>query len=292
MTDAQKKTAEILENIKKDIQNVKTEEGVSYFLKIATNNHNYSLNNRFAIARQCGPDTGMVRGYRQWQKEFDRQVIKGSRGAKILVPLIMKDKRVKVKEGEEERKRIFFKSVSVFSYKQTEGKELPFLENQSYYSDPQNFSDFLLKNKETIFPEYTFTDDILTENVGGYCIPSTKSITININRSNEMQAKTIIHEIAHGELHHNSEKELETKEIEAEATAYAVSQKFGLDTSDYSLKYIANYFAKRDDIELSPILKGITSKIDELYGRINEAIKEQTKETVLIVEKGDNEYER
>lgn len=65
----------------------------------------------------------------------------------------------------------------------------------------------------------------------------------------EMQTiKTLIHEIAHAKLHAidpdekvspEEKKDRHTKEVEAEAVAYTVCQRYGLETSDYSFGYIA-----------------------------------------------------
>src|SRR5690625_2288245 len=65
-------------------------------------------------------------------------------------------------------------------------------------------------------------------------------------RNGELQnVKTLIHELAHAKLHGTPEKHInlssEEKEFQAEMTAYAVASYFGIDTSDYSLGYLANW---------------------------------------------------
>ena len=45
--------------------------------------HDYSLNNTILIAMQGG---NLVKGYSQWQKEFDRHVKSGEKGIKIFAP--------------------------------------------------------------------------------------------------------------------------------------------------------------------------------------------------------------
>ncbi|EGQ1309345.1 ImmA/IrrE family metallo-endopeptidase [Staphylococcus pseudintermedius] len=59
------------------------------------------------------------------------------------------------------------------------------------------------------------------------------------------KVKTLIHELAHAKLHGTPEKHFnissEEKEFQAEMTAYAVASYFDIDTSDYSLGYLAHW---------------------------------------------------
>ena len=48
-----------------------------------SNSHDYSLNNTILIAMQGG---NLVKGYKQWEKEFDRHVKPGEKAIKILAP--------------------------------------------------------------------------------------------------------------------------------------------------------------------------------------------------------------
>ena len=50
--------------------------------------HDYSLNNTSLIAMQGG---NLVKGYSQWQKEFDRHVKSGEKGIKIFVEMCIRD---------------------------------------------------------------------------------------------------------------------------------------------------------------------------------------------------------
>ncbi len=85
-------------------------------------NH-WSLSNRL-IVRFSG--THDARGFKQW-KEVGRYVKKGSKCIYILAPLI-KQIKVKNKEGEEEKKPIVtgFKKVPIFRAEDTEGKALDY----------------------------------------------------------------------------------------------------------------------------------------------------------------------
>ena len=65
--------------------------------------------------------------------------------------------------------------------------------------------------------------------------------------SESQTVKTAMHEIAHAKLHAvkpdekaapEDKKERHTKEVEAESVAYTVCQRYGIETSDYSLSLI------------------------------------------------------
>ena len=47
--------------------------------------YNYSFNNTLLIAMQK-PDATLIAGYTAWQRNFDRHVMKGEKGIKILAP--------------------------------------------------------------------------------------------------------------------------------------------------------------------------------------------------------------
>ena len=47
--------------------------------------YTYSFNNTLLIAMQK-PDATLIAGYTAWQRNFDRHVMKGEKGIKILAP--------------------------------------------------------------------------------------------------------------------------------------------------------------------------------------------------------------
>jgi hypothetical protein len=56
------------------------------------------------------------------------------------------------------------------------------------------------------------------------------------------KAKVLIHEWAHGLLHSLADRpERETRELEAESTAFVVASALGFDTADYSFGYIVGW---------------------------------------------------
>ena len=55
------------------------------YLRTMSKFYNYSFNNTLLIAMQK-PEATYVAGYTSWQRNFDRQVMKGEKGIKILAP--------------------------------------------------------------------------------------------------------------------------------------------------------------------------------------------------------------
>ncbi len=106
------------------------------YLRTMSKFHDYSLNNTILIAMQGG---NLVKGYKQWEKEFDRHVKPGEKAIKILAPSPFTVKKQVEKIDPDTQKPVFdkdgkpvteekeikipaFRVVSVFDISQTEGK--------------------------------------------------------------------------------------------------------------------------------------------------------------------------
>ena len=88
--------------------------------------------------------------------------------------------------------------------------------------------------------------------------------------------KTLVHEIAHAKLHKPEDLLAEPKpvdrrqkEVEAESIAYVVCQYFGIDTSDYSLAYVAGWSKGKELTELKASLNVIHSTAGEIIDAIS-----------------------
>ena len=69
-----------------------------------------------------------------------------------------------------------------------------------------------------------------------------------------------------------------TREVQAESIAYAVCQHYGLDTSDYSFSYVAQWSSGRELSELKASLETIRSTASELIKDIDKNFAELTKD--------------
>ena len=88
--------------------------------------------------------------------------------------------------------------------------------------------------------------------------------------------KTLVHEIAHAKLHRPDDilaiptpGEKRQKEVEAESIAYVVCQHFGIDTSDYSLAYVAGWSRGKELAELKASLNVIHATAGEIIDAIS-----------------------
>lgn len=94
--------------------------------------------------------------------------------------------------------------------------------------------------------------------------------------------KTLIHELAHAKLYGTAEKHFnlssEEKEFQAEMTAYAVSSYFDIDTSDYSLGYLANWTQGKELKDKAKLLEEVRGAAVEFIEIMEpEMMKEQEK---------------
>src|SRR5699024_931184 len=102
-------------------------------------------------------------------------------------------------------------------------------------------------------------------------------------RNGELQnVKTLLHELAHAKLHSSPEKRVnlssEEKEFQAEMTAYAVASYFDIDTSDYSLGYLANWTQGKELQDKAKLLEEVRATSMEFIEIMEpELMKEQVK---------------
>ncbi|MGJ3877797.1 ImmA/IrrE family metallo-endopeptidase, partial [Lactiplantibacillus argentoratensis] len=104
----------------------------------------------------------------------------------------------------------------------------------------------------------------------GYFQPSTNEIVIGGDESdNALKLKTLYHEYAHSQLHGLKsafkDRPRAYQETQAEAVAYVAMQNIGVDTSNYSLGYVATWAKDKAVIHsaLSEIQQ-VSNKVIEL----------------------------
>ena len=190
------------------------------------------------------PDATLIAGYTAWQRNFDRHVMKGEKGIKILAPAPYKvqeerekldpatQKPVLDKDGKPvtetvEVTRPAFKVVSVFDVSQTDGKELPDIIVDELKGTVENYEAFFDALKQESPVPISFED--IPGCAKGFFSPVESRIAIQEGMSEIQTVKTAIHEIAHAKLHAvkpdekatpDDKKDRHTKEVEAESVAY------------------------------------------------------------------------
>ena len=283
------KVKEITARLEQGIQAVFDSDRYKEFLTAMSKFHDYSLNNTILIAMQGG---NLVKGYSQWQKEFDRHVKSGEKGIKIFAPAPYKVKKLVDKIAPDTRKPILdsegktvkeekevtvpaFKVVTVFDISQTEGKEFPDLSVKPLLADVEQYEDFFAALEKASPVPIAFEQ--ITNGANGYFSLTDKRIAIKEGVSELQAVKTAIHEIAHAKLHdvdlnappeQQNRVDRHTREVEAESVAYTVCQHFGLDTSDYSFGYVAGWSSGKEMTELKASLETIQATAKELITEI------------------------
>ena len=242
------------------------------YLDLCSRIHHYSLNNQILIHLQK-PDASLCMSFKKW-KDTNRFVKKGEHGLKILAPIIKKSEQT-ADEDEDESKEIIigFKQVYTFDISQTDGEPLPF-HSMELSGEVEEIESFISAVKKIVKIPVTFED--IQGTMYGYFSPVEKKIVIKKGLSGLQTLKTLLHEAAHSKLHGDitEKKTREQKETEAEAVAYIISQHYGIDTSDYSFKYLASWSSEKTLPELKASLETIRSTAAYFIDRIDEILSQ------------------
>lgn len=288
----------ILQSLEEGVSEIFTSERYTEYLQTMAKFHNYSFNNTMLIALQR-PDATLVTGYRNWQS-MGRQVMKGEKGITIIAPTPIKKKQMQEvldKEGrpvlnengdsimkEVEVKIPRFKAITVFDIAQTVGDPIDLMVPEEL-KEAVNDYDLFMEAITAVSPVPIRFDEI-SGNAKGYYHNEDKEIVIRKGMSESQTIKTAIHESGHARLHDRDEmkakgekKDRLTAEVEAESVAYCVCSAFGIDTSEYSFPYIANWSSGRDMKELKTSMDTIRhttgEMIDELSIKMRELLAER-----------------
>ncbi|WP_044496679.1 antirestriction protein ArdA, partial [Clostridioides difficile] len=196
------KVKEITARLEQGIQAIFDSDRYKEFLTAMSKFHDYSLNNTILIAMQGG---NLVKGYSQWQKEFDRHVKSGEKGIKIFAPAPYKVKKLVDKIDPDTRKPILdsegktvkeekevtvpaFKVVTVFDISQTEGKEFPDLSVKPLLADVEQYEDFFAALEKASPVPIAFEQ--ITNGANGYFSLTDKRIAIKEGVSELQAVKT------------------------------------------------------------------------------------------------------
>ena len=280
---------EITDKLEAGVRGVLDSENYKSYLTSMSKFHTYSFRNTMLIFLQK-PDASLVAGAGKWQSEFERTRKQGERGLKILAPNFYKVKKrvpkkdpdtgepIKDKDGktvmdEQEITVPDYRVVSVYDVSQTEGKELPEAHVDMLSGDVEQFQD-LQAALERSSP-YAISIEPILDGAKGRCFYLEQRIAVNEGMGELQTLKTAIHEVAHARLYEKNSHLAEdkqpdkaTREVQAESVAYAVCQYWGLDTSDYSFGYIADWSSGRDLKELQASLETIRAAANDLINEM------------------------
>jgi uncharacterized protein YunC (DUF1805 family) len=164
-----------------------------------------------------------------------------------------------------------YKTVPVFDISQTSGKEFPELA-VNLEGNIENCKAFFKALKEISPVPIVFEE--IADGSNGYFSATEGKIGINKGMSELQSFKTMVHEIAHAKLHVNNSdnNSVRNNEIIAESVAYVVCRQYGLDTSDYSLEYIAGWSLGKGLEELKSSLETIKMTASDIIKQIDEQL--------------------
>lgn len=283
---ADDRTKDIIEQLENGIKDTLNSQKYKEFLRVQSMFHAYSFNNAMLIFVQK-PDATRVAGYKTWQK-LERQVMKGEKGITILAPSATQYRKlvdkidpntglpekdpatgeiIKIKEP---AKVLSFRPVSVFDISQTDGKELPDICSE-LLGDSKAAEKII--NAIKSISSVPVVELPISDGSKGFYSRSENVIALKEGMSLDQTAKTLVHEYAHSLLHNADAAALmdrATKEVQAESVAFIVSNRYGLDTSDYSFEYLAAWSSGKE-------LKELKTSFDLIQKTANKIIEDMDK---------------
>jgi len=275
----------IIAGLEKGVKDIFKSEKYTQYLKIMSHFHRYSPFNLMLILQQ-NPMATKVAGFHTWKKDFDRSVVKGAKGIKILAPIFRKIEEnmptSKEQPISDDAKRVVvgYTVKHVFDVSQTEGKPLPTLGINELTGNVSDYKKFFAAIENASPVPISF--EKISSGAKGYFSLTDKRIVINEDMSEAQTVKTSLHEVAHAKLHDidkNSSKNIlvdhNIREVEAESVAYTVCRHFGIDTSDYSFAYIASWSTNREVEELKASLHVIQKTANELIEAIGKSLEKE-----------------
>lgn len=248
--------AELHEQIVAGAAELVSSEGWQAMLAVAARLHSYSLNNVLLIAAQ-NPQATQVAGFNRW-RSLGRQVRRGEKGIAILAPCTYRasakgDAAPPAEAGEPtgpttpERgpaRLRGFRVAHVFDVSQTDGEPLPDVRPTLLAGEaPAGLWDFLAAQVEAHGYQLQRGG---CGGANGYTDPYTGVVRVRDDVSDAQAVKTLAHELGHVVLGHVAD--LATYlvcrgrcEVEAESVAFVVVAAWGLDATDYTVRYVTGW---------------------------------------------------
>lgn len=267
--------AQLVAQAEQQILKLTDSDRFKQYLNTLAKFHHYSARNIDLIYAQ-NPQATQVAGFKQWQTAFNRTVNRGEKAIRIAAPIIKKltpedQKRL---DTTEEKAIVGYRYIPVFDISQTSGE--PVLSAKDFVKenlvDHKNVTNLYNELKDYLNnnTDIKVSEKSLSELGGakGYFQPNTNEIVIGGDEpDNALKLKTLYHEYAHSQLHglKSADRPRAYQETQAEAVAYVVMQNIGVDTSNYSLGYVATWAKDKAVIHsaLSEIQQ-VSNKVIEL----------------------------
>lgn len=252
-TDRKELAAALQASLVEQVALLRDSEQWRRFLDAARTLHRYSVNNLALILAQR-PDATRVAGYNAW-RHLGRQVRKGEVGIRIFGIAVRPNSATACDDADDDataiRKRVYYPIVTVFDIAQTEP-----IDPESYI-DPFTVAHHLtgaddadIYGRVALFLQrrgWSVQRAPIDGGVNGYTtLDGSRLVVVRDDLAPAQAAKTALHEAAHVLLHAEDTdadalKHRGIGEVEAESVAYVVAGLLGLDTSTYSIGYVASW---------------------------------------------------
>lgn len=237
----------------------------------------------FEAGRVLEPVPSYVAGYRQWQ-QLGRQVQKGQPGYMIFAPVTGRfasftptdlgswrrlGSREKPKPGETVRsKMVGARPAYVWDISQTTGDPIPetpapkLLDGET----AAGLWDGLVAQVEALGFEVVRVQDAgQIGGADGLTDYTTRQVSVRTDVTEVNQVATLIHELAHALMHDPKDEEARQhrgiREVEAESVALMIGAAHGMDTSDYTIPYIAGWASSVKDTEPAEVIKATGERV-------------------------------
>jgi len=326
VTALKKYTAKTAEEKKKEIEELSekmtnqlsayfvSEEALKEHLAFMSIFYNYSLRNMTLIQSQF-MGAQAVGSFKFWQDK-GVSVKRGEKGIQLFVPTPVtyfnrdgewiqmqyanSKEKMQIKNGIlETQKKLFFKIGHVFEYTQTDAREKGMPVSEIF---DQYYQDGVIDNED----EMLVALHKVSENVGfeilpipprelgvakGVAYPNEKIIALNPRNTAYENVTTLLHELAHARLHTPDVRDSFTKaerEFQAEMVSYVMASRYGIDTENFSLSYLAGWTQQGKELkDKEMLLNGVRTAASEFIETIDQHFSEinRSKENELMQSK-------
>lgn len=212
---------EITDSIETGIRELFQSDKYQQYLTTMSRFHRYSVNNQMLIYLQK-PNATLCASFTSWKNKFERNVMKGEKGIKIIAPTPYKKMIEQEKLNPDTKKPMLdadgkviteekviqipmYKVVTTFDYSQTDGKPLPELA-ENLNGNVQNYDVFMEALKRSAPVPISVVP--LAPNLDGFFDTEHQSISLREGMSEVQTVSAAIHEIAHSKLHNKELPEI------------------------------------------------------------------------------------
>lgn len=240
------------------------------YLAFSAKFYRYSFANQILIWIQR-PQAGLVAGYHKWL-ELGRQVKHGEKAIRILAPRLVNDPELPYRDGKPQKRCVGFSYVSVFSEDQTEGEALP----GSDFMTVQGGDERLFTELERVSRAFHVKTE-WKDCEGAHGMTNGTTIWLDPQRCREQPAHAMrvwLHEAAHTVLHFQDNgkrpedlPDRDTRELEADASAYVLGTFWGIEQADRCADYILCWKGNPEKLRAS--LERIQRAVTTILGEID-----------------------